>query len=74
MKCPRCGSDVEMMVNLTILCPAEMEGEFSKKNLRKKEVKLYAANWERASFFCKNKKCRWLMMAPQPIEREAQDD
>lgn len=62
MKCPKCGSDVEMMVDLTIICPAEMESNFSKKNLRKKEVKLYAANWPRASYFCRNNKCRWNML------------
>ena len=61
MKCPKCNSDVEMMVNVTILAPAEMEGQFSKKNLRKKEVKIYAVNWERASYFCRNDKCRWIM-------------
>lgn len=64
MNCPKCGGNVEMMVDLTILCPAEMESHFSKKNLRKKEVKLYAANWGRASYFCMNKDCRWQLTPP----------
>jgi hypothetical protein len=62
MKCPKCNSDVEMMVNVTVLAPSEMEGQFSKKNLRKKEVKIYAVNWERAAYFCRNDKCRWFML------------
>jgi hypothetical protein len=61
MKCPKCNGDVEIMVNVIMLIPGEMEGRLSKTNLRKKEVKLYAANWEQASYFCKNDKCRWRM-------------
>jgi hypothetical protein len=57
MKCPECGSDVEMMVDVTMLIPAELEGNLTKRNLRKKGVVIYAANWSRASYFCKN--CRW---------------
>jgi len=57
MKCPKCKGDVEMMVNVTLFIPAEMESLLSKTNLRKKEVKLYAADWDRAKYFCKD--CRW---------------
>ena len=61
MKCPKCNSDVEIMVDVTMLIPAEMESQLSKTNLRKKEVKIYAANWGRANYFCKNNKCGWNM-------------
>lgn len=60
MKCPKCNGNVEMMVDVTILAPSEMEGQFSKQNLRKKEVKLYAVNWSKAKYFCKNSKCQWM--------------
>lgn len=62
MECPKCGGSVEMMVDLTILAPSEMESDFTKKNLRKKGVKLYAVNWSRASYFCRNNNCRWGMI------------
>jgi len=61
MECPKCGSSVEIMVDVTMLIPAEMEANLSKKNIRDKRVKLYAANWERAAYFCKNGECRWMM-------------
>lgn len=59
MKCPECGSPTEMMVSVTMLIPSEMEGVLSKTNIRNKEVKVYAVSWDRAAYFCKNKKCRW---------------
>jgi hypothetical protein len=65
MNCPKCGSYVEMMVQVTMLIPAEFESLLSKKNLRDKRVKLYAANWERASYFCRNNACRWQMRMPE---------
>ena len=57
MKCPECGGDVEMMVDVTIIIPSELEGNLTKRGLRNKDVRLYAASWDRASYFCKN--CRW---------------
>ena len=59
MKCPDCDGKVEMIVNVTMLIPAELEGQLSKANLRRKDVKLYGASWDKAAYFCKNNKCRW---------------
>ena len=54
MNCPECGSPVKMMVSVIILIPSEMESQLSKRNLRKKEVQVYAADWSRATYFCKD--------------------
>ena len=70
MKCPKCNGDVEMMVNVTMLIPAELESRLSKTSLRRKDVKLYAANWDRASYFCRDEKCRWQMTPRIPTPPE----
>jgi hypothetical protein len=70
MKCPKCNSDVEMMLDVTMLIPSELEGRLTKKSLRKKDVKLYAANWGRASYFCKNEKCQWRLFPPMFNHRD----
>jgi len=64
MKCPKCGNSLEMMVDVTIIIPSEMESQLSKTNLRRKEVKIYAANWSGASYFCTNKYCKWNKINP----------
>ena len=69
MKCPKCNGKVEMMVDVTILAPSEMENLFSKKNLRDKDVKIYAVNWPRARYFCKSK-CGWMM---GPVEGKSNE-
>ena len=68
MKCPTCDGDVEMMVDVTMLIPAEMESNLTKMSLRDKRVSLYAANWGRASYFCRNSDCGWVMRPPIPPE------
>jgi len=69
MKCPKCNGKVEMMVSVIIVAPSEMEGVLSKKNLRSKNARIYAVNWERASYFCVNKECGWTML-PKRIKRK----
>jgi len=69
MQCPKCGSDIEMMVDVTIICPSSLEGVFSKQNLRQKAVKIYAVNWSKASYFCTNDSCGWMLRPKrQPME------
>lgn len=67
MKCPKCNGDLEMMVDVTMLIPAELESKLSKTSLRRADVKIYAANWGRASYFCKTEGCRWQMTPPMPM-------
>jgi hypothetical protein len=63
MRCPKCHCDnIQMMVDVTILAPSEMEGQITKKNINSKKVKLYAANWPRASYFCQTENCGWCML------------
>jgi len=73
MKCPKCNGDVEMMVDVTLLIPAELESRLTKTNWRRKDVKLYAANWDGASCFCRDDKCRW-RMTPQHHRRMSDEN
>ena len=65
MKCPRCKGECEMMVDVTLLIPAELESRLTKKAMRRKDVTLFAANWPKARYFCKNRGC-WWSMVPMP--------
>lgn len=61
VKCVRCGSDTRMQVQALISAPSWMEGEFSKTNIRRKDVHLIGVNWEAADFICTNHKCRYVL-------------
>lgn len=58
MKCPKCGSDTRMMVQVVISAPGELNHRLSKKNLRHKDVYLQGVRWETADFICQNPDCR----------------
>jgi hypothetical protein len=66
MRCPKCNGKVEMMVDVTMIIPAELESQLTKTNLRRKDVRIYAANWSKASYFCLNENCRW----SQPVKNQ----
>lgn len=51
-KCPRCGAEVIVNVNLLVTIPYSMYGNLSKRNMAKKEVKVLGAYWPETSFFC----------------------
>lgn len=56
-KCSRCGADQRMQVQAVISAPAELERQFSKQNIRRKDVHLMGVLWETADFICTNPKC-----------------
>ena len=57
MKCPKCGSSTEMMVDVIVKMPSEMESKLSKTAFRKKEVEILGVAWYKARYFCK---CGWV--------------
>lgn len=59
MECPKCGEELYMMVDVTMCIPSSMESRLSKENIRKKDVRIYAANWSKAFYYCTNPGCRW---------------
>ncbi len=52
MKCPKCNNEMKMSVQITIHAPASFENNISKTTLRKKDIAIVAANWEKAKFWC----------------------
>ena len=57
MKCERCGSDTRIQVQAVISAPGELAHQFSKQNLRRKDVYLVGVLWETADFICTNPEC-----------------
>lgn len=50
--CPKCGKPMRMMVQATIVAPAELTSQFSKTNLRRKDVYLMGVSWDGADYLC----------------------
>ena len=57
MKCPFCGSDTRMHVNVLLSAPSSFHGNLWKKIFRRKDVYLISANWEATDFICTNTEC-----------------
>ncbi len=57
MKCVKCGSPTRIQVQATISAPGEMVANFTKRNLRRKEVYLMGVLWETMDIICTNPKC-----------------
>ena len=55
--CLKCGSPTRIQVQATISAPGDLAHQFSKQNLRRKDVYLLGVNWETADFICTNPKC-----------------
>ena len=58
MICPKCESDMRIMVQVTMSIPSHMEMNLSKKNISKKEVTIWGANWSAADHICT--KCNYV--------------
>ncbi|MCY1367803.1 hypothetical protein D9M69_547510 [compost metagenome] len=56
--CPHCGSDGRIQVQAVISAPAALAHQFSKQNLRSKDVRLMGVLWETMDFICGNEKCQ----------------
>lgn len=57
MNCIYCGSGTRMQVQAVISAPGELAHQFSKKNLRSKEVYLMGVLWETADYICIEPNC-----------------
>ncbi len=57
MKCEECGSPTQMQVQAVISAPGDLAHQFTKKNLRRKDVHLMGVLWETADFICTNPEC-----------------
>lgn len=52
-KCWRCGStNVRFMTQVTLAAPMSMYGNFTKTNLRSKEVVLWGVDWAHCDIYC----------------------
>ena len=54
MVCPKCETEMKIMVQVTMSIPGYMEGNLTKKNINKKEVTIWSANWSSADHICPN--------------------
>jgi len=63
MVCEHCGKPTRIQVQATISAPAELSHNFTKKNLRRRDVYLLGVNWETADIICENPKCRRVVRA-----------
>lgn len=54
MACPQClEDDLAMWVDVVIQCPIG-QTSLSKSAIRKKEIKIILANWDKARYICQN--------------------
>ena len=53
-----CGGELRIMVNLFLNIPFELESRLSKKNIRRKDVKIEGAGWPESKLYCT--KCGFL--------------
>jgi len=59
--CERCGGDMRMQVQCIISAPAELAHQFSKSNIRRKDVYLLGVMWETADFICNTPGCGYII-------------
>jgi hypothetical protein len=57
MECPKCNASTEMRVQVTLIFPSEFESQLTKKLISSRQVKIYAVDWDAASYLCKS--CGW---------------
>ncbi len=57
IRCKKCGGDVRMQVQATVLAPGHMYRNLTKTNFSKKNVRFTCVNWETADFICENVNC-----------------
>lgn len=56
-KCTHCGSDGRIQVQAVIEAPAELAHQFSKTNMKRKDVFFRGVLWETMDFICGNPEC-----------------
>lgn len=61
IKCPKCGGNVEVMVEAVIFVPSGAEKRVSKELIRRKDVSLTIRKNVKIPHFCKNPDCDWSM-------------
>ena len=57
MKCPKCESELSMMVDITIQAPSSYYGNLSKASIRHADVQFLYANWPNMWLTCPE--CGW---------------
>ena len=57
-KCQHCGSDGRIQVQAVVEAPAELAHQFSKQNMKRKDVFFRGVLWETMDFICGNPDCQ----------------
>ena len=73
LRCQRCNkATVRIGVNLFLDIPASLYARLSKKNLRREDVHVAGAGWDRAYFYCERPNCGWNthLMEVESLRRE----
>ena len=52
MYCKECGSETNMMLQLTVVIPSKHKSKLTKKIMASKEFKVWGANWDDADYIC----------------------
>ena len=66
-RCPKCKKATwRFNLYMHVTAPASFYGNMGKRSFRRKELRIDAALWETASFFCINPKC---MYHTTPVKR-----
>jgi hypothetical protein len=60
MKCIHCGSEGKIQVLACIEAPSELAHQFSKTNMKRKDVFFRGVLWETMDFICGNPNCQRL--------------
>lgn len=61
MDCPKCNGELRIQVQAVVSAPAELSRNFSKRNMRRKDVYFMGVLWETEDLMCVNPKCGWHM-------------
>lgn len=59
--CVKCGWPTRIQVQAVVSAPGELAHQFSKQNLRRKDVYLMGVLWETADYICTNSKCQHVL-------------
>lgn len=59
MKCPRCGTEIRIKVNLFLDIPYRYFLNITKQALRDADVKVEGVGWPNNMFYCP--KCSWIL-------------
>lgn len=60
-KCPRCGKRTARQ-RLNVFIEADLScRNLSKRGIRSRRVKIMGAGWDRATWYCANSRCGWMV-------------